>query len=100
MNLTVYYDPQVLKSTGEKLSDGTKPIEIAINSYLNTIQYGGLFNRTKQTDAVQLADGVIDVVLGEVLMNDDLKEDREFESPSGFFHAQTINVTFIAGYEN
>ena len=64
LNLTVYYDPQILKSTGEKLFDGTKPVEIAINNYLNTIQYGGLFNRTKQTDAVQLADGVVDIEIG------------------------------------
>lgn len=100
LNLTVYYDPQVLKSTGEKLSDGTKPVEIAIANYLNAIQYGGLFNRTKQTDAIQLADGIFDVVLGNVLMNGDLRDDREFESPSGFFHAETINVTYTASYEN
>ena len=100
LNLTVFYDPQVLKSTGEKLSDGTKPVEIAINNYLNGIQYGGLFNRTKQTDAIQLADGVFDVVLGNVTINGDLNADREFESPSGFFTAQTINVTYTASYEN
>ena len=100
LNLTVFYDPQVLKSTGEKLSDGTKPVEIAINNYLNAIQYGGLFNRTKQTDAIQLADGVFDVVLGDVMMNEDLKTDREFESPSGFFTAESIIVTYTVGYEN
>ena len=100
LNLTVFYDPQILKSNGEKLSDGTKPVDIAINNYLNGIQYGGMFNRTKETEEILASDGVIDAVLANVYMNDDLKTDREFESPSGFFNAQTINVTYTASYEN
>ena len=100
LNLTVFYDPQILKSNGEKLSDGTKPVDIAIANYLNGIQYGGMFNRTKETEEILASDGVIDAVLANVYMNDDLKTDREFESPSGFFNAQTINVIYTASYEN
>jgi len=100
MNMTVYYDPQILKSTGEKLSDGTKPVELAIAYYLNNIKYAGAFNRTKQTDAIQAATGVIDIVLGDVLLNGDLNVNREFESASGFYNAQTINVTYTAANAN
>jgi len=96
LNMKVYYDPQILKSTGEKLSDGTKPVDLAVSDYLNSIKYAGAFNRTKQTDSIQSADGVIDVVLENVLLNGDLNTDREFESASGFFVAQTINVTYIS----
>ena len=100
LNMTVYYDPQILKSTGEKLSDGTKPVDLAIADYLNNIKYAGAFNRTKQTDAIQAADGVIDIVLGDVLLNGDLNPNREFESASGFYNAQTINVTYTAANAN
>ncbi len=96
LNLTVYYDPQILKATGEKLSDGIKSVDTAINAYLDTIKYGGVFNRTRQTDAIQLADGVNDIILRDVKVNGDLNNDREFESASGFYVAQTINVTYIA----
>ena len=96
LNLTVYYDPQILKATGEKLSDGIKSVEKAINNYLNGIKYGGVFNRTRQTDAIQLADGVNDIILGDVKVNGDLNNAREFESTSGFYVATTINVTYIA----
>ena len=96
LNMTVYYDPQVLKATGEKLSDGTKSVDTAINSYLDGIKYGGVFNRTRQTDAIQLADGVNDIILGDVKVNGDLNNAREFESASGFYVASTINVTYIA----
>jgi len=99
INLTVYYDPQILSSTGVSLSDGTKPIEISINSYLNGIKYGGTFNRTRQTDAVQLASGVNDVVLGDISVNADLNNLQSFESASGFYTAQTINAIYIPNYE-
>ena len=100
LNITVFYDPQILKSTGEKLSDGTKPVNLAIADYLNGIKYTGAFNRSKQTDKIQAADGVIDVVLGDVLLNGDLNNNREFESASGFYVAQTINVTYTAANAN
>lgn len=100
LNMTVYYDPQILKANGEKLSDGTKTVDIAVNAYLDAILYGGKFNRTKQTDKIQVADGVNDVVLGDVYLNGDLNNSREFESASGFYVAQTITVTYIPNYAN
>lgn len=96
LNLRVYYDPQILNAAGEKLSDGTKSVVMAINSYLDAIKYGGVFNRTRQTDAIQLADGVNDIILGDVKVNGDLNNNREFESASGFYVATTINVTYTA----
>ena len=97
INADVYYNAQVLKSNGEKLSDGTKPVDLAVTDYLNNILYAGAFNRTKLTDKMQLADGVTDVVLGDVRLNGDLNNSREFESESGFYTATTITITYHAG---
>ena len=98
--MTVYYDPQILKSTGEKLSDGTKSVDVAVADYLNGIKYAGTFNRSKLTDKIQAADGIIDIVLGDVHLNGDLNNSREFESASGFYNAQTITTTYTATNAN
>jgi len=99
INLTVYFNPQVLNSTGVSLSDGSKSVDLAIANYLNGIKYGGAFNRTKQTDAIQLAAGVNDIVLGDVKVNGDLNPAQFFESESGFYNAQSINATYKPSYE-
>lgn len=65
--MTVQYDPQVLTPDGELITDpSVKPVEDAVNAYLNGIVYGGVLNKTKLVDAVQGARGVIDVVLTSV----------------------------------
>ena len=97
VNLTVTYNPLLISSSGESLSDGTNPVNDAVSAYLDGIRYSGMFNRSKQTDAIQNATGVLDCVLGDVKMNGDLNNSQNFESPSGFFQAQTINVTYTAG---
>lgn len=67
LQLTVQYDPQVLTSSGELITDpSVKPVEDAVNAYLKGIVYGGVLNKTKLVDAVQGARGVIDVVLTSV----------------------------------
>lgn len=96
INLTVYYDPQILSSSGLLLSDGSNTVQTAINDYLNGIQYAGVFNRTRLTDSVQVASGIRDVLLGDVRLNGDLNNNRQFESASGFYQATTINVTYHA----
>lgn len=58
-------DPMVINTAGIRLSDGSKPVIGAINKYLNNIEYGGNFNKTKLVDAIQNVEGVVDVELGE-----------------------------------
>lgn len=99
INLTVNYNPQIMSYAGDRLSGEGKPVDEAINTYLDTIKYGGSFSRTKLVDAVQAADGVFDVVLGDVLINDDLANTQNFESPSGFFKATVVTVNYTPGYE-
>lgn len=67
LQLTVQYDPQVLTSSGELIADpSVKPVEASVEAYLRGIVYGGVLNKTKLVDAVQGAQGVLDVVLDSV----------------------------------
>jgi len=97
LNLVVTYNPQLLGNSGDTLVDSTNTVNLAIAAYLDGIRYSGMFNRTKCIDAVQNATGVLDAVLGEVKMNGETVNTQSFESPSGFFNAQTITITYTAG---
>lgn len=66
LSLSVQYDPLILDSGGKRINGTDYPVETAINQYLSNIKYGGTFNKTKLVDAVQEADGVIDVALNQV----------------------------------
>ena len=69
LGLRVQYDPQVLGSDGSLIADpSVYPVEDAINDYLRSIVYGGVFNKTKLVDAVQGAEGVLDVILDSTMM--------------------------------
>lgn len=94
ISVRIFYDPQILNASGERLSGGGKPVDEAINTYLDGILYGGVFNRTKIVDAIQNADGVADVVLDNVSMNGTLNNAQSFTSPSGFYLAENINATY------
>lgn len=100
INATVYYNPQLLSASGISLMSGENTVEIAIRDYLNGIMYSGKFNRSRLTDSIQEAVGVRDVILGDVRLNEDLNNAREFESQSGFFVAQTINITYMVDHGN
>lgn len=67
VNVTVQYNPQILLPDGQLIAEpGVYLVEDAINNYLHGIVYGGSLNKTKLVDAIQVAAGVVDVVLGEV----------------------------------
>lgn len=97
IHIAVYYDAMYIKNTGESLSTGIKVVDQAINSYLDNIEYGGQFNRTKLIDAIQSVTGVNDVEIGAIYLNEDLNNSRQFESQSGFYKANLISATYYAG---
>ena len=67
VTMAVQYNPQVLGSDGHLIAEPSiYPVEKAINDYLSGIVYGGALNKTKLVDAVQAAEGVIDVALATV----------------------------------
>ena len=63
----VQYNPQLLNANGELLADpSVRPVDEAIAAYLHSIVFGGVLNKTRLTDAIQGATGVVDVILDGV----------------------------------
>lgn len=61
LEMRIFYDPLILDATGTLISDGTtKPVEKAIENYIQNLPFDGTYNLTKLIDAVQVATGVID----------------------------------------
>lgn len=60
---TVVYDPLLFNSSGELLSDGTRPVDVAIENYLRNLPFNGRLRVTALVDAIQAVDGVMDVGL-------------------------------------
>lgn len=64
LEMTVQYDRLLMNPDGTLISNtAIRPVEEAVKSYLASIEYGGVFNKTRLIDAVQAAEGVQDVVL-------------------------------------
>lgn len=69
VELHVWHDPQLLDLDDDEgriysRTDGTtEPVKDAVVAYLNSIAYGGVFNKTKLIDAVQQVEGVRDVTI-------------------------------------
>jgi hypothetical protein len=60
--LNVKYNPLVMDSEGNLIDTETKPVNDALNAYLQTLAYGsGTANKTKMFDTIQSAEGVVDV---------------------------------------
>jgi hypothetical protein len=89
----------VLDSSGNLLSENRKPVEDAIENYIDNIRYGGAFGRTKSIDAIQSVNGVVDAVLLSVELNGVAINAQSFESASGFFNIEALNITYPAIYE-
>lgn len=60
--LKVRYNPLIINAAGENILNGLKPVEIVLKDYLKGIPYGhGRLNKTYLIDAVQKAEGVVDI---------------------------------------
>lgn len=83
--LQVVRNAMVLDMNGNRLNGGGNSVNEAISGYLDNIIYGGVFNRTKLIDAIQQADGVVDVILNEVKIGSDVITSQNIEAPGGSF---------------
>jgi hypothetical protein len=66
VEMKVYYEPMILNATGLSLNDGSKPVEIAINSYLTQLPFDGRLQLSKLAAAIISVDGVQDVYIVNV----------------------------------
>jgi hypothetical protein len=58
LKLWIQYNPLILDTSGKRISDNTYPVEDAINSYLNAIEFNGEFVKMKLVDTIQAVEGV------------------------------------------
>lgn len=85
VHLRIYYDALVLHSTGTRLEGGGKPVEEAIESYLNSLEYGGVFYASKLVDVIQSTAGVKDVTLEATTWKGTKEYRRRIDADSGAF---------------
>lgn len=85
VHLRIYYDPLVLDSTGTRLEGGGKPVEETVESYLNSLEYGGTFYASKLVDMIQKTEGVKDVELDGTTWKDTKENRRKIDAESGAF---------------
>lgn len=58
LNMIIYYDPLIFAPDGSLLLDGTRPVELAINTFLKNLPFNGVLQLVKLIDALQQVDGV------------------------------------------
>lgn len=85
VHLRIYYDALVLDSAGTRLEGGGKPVEEAIESYLNSLEYGGVFYASKLVDVIQSTAGVKDVTLEATTWKETKEYRRRIDADSGAF---------------
>lgn len=56
--IDVYYNPTIIDSQGNSIDGSGKPVEDAINSYLQGLEFNGEFVTMKFVDAIQEVEGV------------------------------------------
>ena len=93
VSATVHIDPLVIDKQGTRISDGSKPVEEAVENYLKGILYGGTFNKTKLVDAIQSVEGVADVELLSCSYSTD--EGRNYKTISGNNYT-AVGGSFVA----
>lgn len=59
---TIEFDPQVMKSDGTLIEDGTSPVQEAIDAYIEGLPFDSTFRVLELTDAIQVARGVVNAV--------------------------------------
>lgn len=100
LSMKIQYDPLLISPDGSLISDSSRfPVEEAINSYLKNIEYGGVFNKTRLIDAIQKAEGVVDLELASIkakpYVGDEYKlvTSNNYESAGGALKAHNLRNT-------
>lgn len=102
----IKYDPLILDATGaELLNPAVFPVEDAIELYIRNLPFDGALSLAEMTDAVQAANGVLDVTLNDAQakfgallytpINKEYLPDAGYlilDKPSSLFTYSTFNV--------
>lgn len=101
----IYINPMLIKADGTKITDGSRPVDDAINAYLSGVVYGGTFNKTKLVDAIQAVEGVTDLELFSVQAKPDggsyiTVAGNNYTAVSGSFISEQLNTTLTYVVQN
>jgi len=100
IEIDVYYDALVLYGNGEKISDSSYPVLLAIDNYLSGNEFAGKFDLVSLIDAIQLADGV----RKPYIVSCEAKEStgvvwqaitRAYEPVAGYMSLNTLTINYI-----
>lgn len=97
--LTVNFNPLIMNSDGELIIDGSKPVELAINNFINNLNnenFGGKLNLTHLIDAIQNAVGVVDAKITQFKINGNIQAENwgTYASANGWFSVGNLTVTY------
>jgi len=103
---TIFYNPLVLDSTGILIEDGVStPIEDAIDNYiydLGTVNFNGKFRIIDLVDALQDAEGFVNVTFATVgavlpaVVNILTATGQEYQSVAGHMAINTLTLTYTS----
>jgi hypothetical protein len=60
MNISIYYDPLIIKQSGEQITDSKKIVEESILNHLKSLQFDGRLKRSSLVTAIMETKGVQD----------------------------------------
>ena len=97
VHITIYYDPQILDSNGNRLSEPGKPVEECIENYFHSLEYGGGLYSSRLIDMIQATEGVNDLELEEITWNGVTEKYRKIVPESGTFAymKNTDDITYL-----
>lgn len=100
--LRIVYDPVVLDSSGQLLkTPNSYPVNDAITSYLDNLEYGGVMSSTKLIDTICSVEGVIEADYIATVINAEDVTDMRVPATSGSFSYDSdlglINYTPLIG---
>ena len=100
ISLDIAYDPLVLDSTGKKINDANYPVNDALEEFVKNIVFAGALNKTKLVDAIQLAEGVVDVVLTNIEAKVsggvyNVVSGQNYDSTAGYMIIDSITANYI-----
>ncbi len=106
LKLNVYYDPLVIDATGERL-DGTDatPVKGAINAYLSSLPFDGVFILNDMIDAVEATDGIkichVETALANYAATPFVPVPVKYTPDAGYMEIDEVyfdaNITYIPG---
>jgi len=100
LTLTVHYDATLMNSDGKLISDGSSPVDDAIDAYLAALPFNGVVHERGLEDEIQQVAAVSDLefTLLEATTGSNPWQSwtLQYMTTAGYAVADTLNITYIA----